>query len=65
MVLGRQLRFCQYVKYVKNNCIDRIKVFGKLRKLVGAYACLMYKALITPPLDYGDMVYDCPSAKDN
>ena len=40
-------------------------MLGKLRRIVGQEVSLnLYKTLITPLLDYGDIVYDCLSAKD-
>ena len=41
-------------------------MLGKLRHIVGEEVSLcLYKTLITPLLDYGDIVYDCLSAKDS
>ena len=66
VVLDRCLRFDSHVQYVKNKCIGRIKMLGKLRPVVGLEVALsLYKSLVSPLLDYGDVVYDCLSAKSS
>ncbi len=66
IILDNYLRFDQHVKYVRSKCMGRIKMLGKLRRIVGQEVSLqLYKSLITPILDYGDTVYDCLSAKDS
>ena len=66
VILDSFLKLDQHVTYVKSKCMGRIKMLGKLRKIVGQDVSLqLYKSLITPILDYGDTVYDCLSAKDS
>ena len=65
IMLDRTLSFSSHVTYLKNKLIGRLKMLGKLRPRVGEEVSLqLYKTLILLVLDYGDVVYDCLSAKD-
>ena len=66
IMLDQFLRFDHHVRYIRNKCIGRLKMLGKLRKIIGQDVSLgLYKSLISPLLDYGDTEYDCLSTHDS
>ncbi len=51
---------------MKKKLIGHLKMLGKLKPRVGEVVSLqLYKSLILPVLDYGDIIYDCLSARDS
>ena len=65
IMLDDNLTFSEHVTYLKKKTICKLKMLSKLRSLVGRDQCLqLYKSLLLPILDYGDVVYDSLSAKD-
>ncbi len=66
IILDRELKFSEHVSYLKQKLIGRTKMLGKLRPIIGQNLTLeLYKSLILPVMDYGDIVYDCLSSKSS
>ena len=64
IILDKELKFAEHVAYLKQKLIGRTKMLGKLRPIIGQNLALeLYKSLILPVIDYGDIVYDCLSSK--
>ncbi len=64
--LDRRLTFTEHVQYIRRKCTGRIRMLAKLRPIMGQNVTLdLYKSLITPLLDYGDIIYNTLSARDN
>ena len=60
MVLGTKLDFSLHLKNVQNKVIKATGHFCKLQNtLPRSSLIIIFKSLIRPHLDYGDMIYDC------
>ena len=65
LILDPRLTFAKHAEYVRKKCISHLKMLGRTRKFVDQDTSLrLYKSLIVPMIDYGDVMYDCLSAKD-
>ncbi len=66
MKLDPSLTFKEHVNYVKGKTLGKIKLLGKVCSYIRpATALMLYKSLILPIFDYGDIIYDCISAADS
>ena len=65
IVLDPQLNFGKHVEYLQSKLIPKIRTLGKISRIIKQSTSLMiYKTLILPIMEYGDIIYDCLSAKD-
>ena len=65
VMLDPQLKFNKHVVYFKKKLIGRLKMFGRMRPLVGQDLSLhLCKTLVLPVLDYCDVVCDSLSVRD-
>ena len=65
MQLDPLLNFEKHVDYIKNKTIGKVKFLSKLNEFLSAETMLMlYKTLILPIIDYGDILYDCITQKN-
>ncbi len=63
--LDPNLTFSEHVDYVKKKTIGKIKLLGRLNMVLSQETMLhLYKTLIMPIIDYGDVIYNCMSQKD-
>ena len=63
-MLDPQLTFVKHAEYTRSECVGRLYMQDKRRKFIDSETALtLYKSLIVPIMDYGD-VYYCLSAKD-
>ncbi len=54
-----------HVRYIQSKVIPKIRTLGKIAPIVKRSTSLMiYKTLILPIMEYGDVVYDCLTVKD-
>ena len=59
------LNFDEHVDYIKKKTIGKVKLLGRLNQILTRETLLMlYKTLILPIIDYGDVIYDCISQKN-
>ena len=57
--LDSKLNFRRHIEYLTHRAMDRLCMLGKMRMFVTHETSLkMYKSLLVPILDYGDMLYD-------
>lgn len=62
VTIDKDLNFKQHLKQVIKNCAQKIYVLGKIRnKLTQRAVVDIYKTMIIPLLDYGDIFYDSGS----
>ena len=62
---GPQLNFGKHVAYIQSKVIPKIKTLSKIAPIIKCSTFLMiYKTLILPIIEYGDIIYDCLSVKD-
>lgn len=65
IVLDPQLNFGKHIAYIQSKVIPKIKTLSKIAPIVRQSTSLMiYKTLILPIIEYGDIIYDCLSVKD-
>ena len=65
IILGSGLNFEAHVKYLKSKLYAKIKLLGRVRRLLDRNTALtIYKMLILPMLDYCDHIYYGISAND-
>ena len=65
MKLDSQLTFSEHANYIRSKTFSKIKLLGKIRNTMDQSTSLMlYKTLILPIFDYGDVIYNCLSQKD-
>ena len=58
ILLDSQLKFDEHVSYVKQKTFTKIKLLGRLKWVLDRETLLLlYKTLILPIIDYGDMAY--------
>ena len=58
LVLDCSLTFSQHVEYIKSKTFAKIRLLGKLSYILDRNTLLLlYKTLILPIFDYGDIVY--------
>ncbi len=58
LYLDNRLNFDKHVEYLCNNVKQKLGTLGKIRKYLDQGTSLMlYKSLILPVIDYGDIVY--------
>ena len=66
MKLDPSLTFKEHVNYVNGKTLGKIKLLGKVCSYIRpATALMLYKSLILPIFDYGDIIYDCLSVTDS
>ncbi len=66
MKLDPSLTFKEHVNYVKGKTLGKIKLLGKVSSYIKSSTALMlYKSLILPIYDYGDIIYNCLSLADS
>ena len=66
MKLDPTLTFKEHVNYVKGKTLGKIKLLGKVCSYIKPSTALMlYKSLILPIFDYGDVIYNCISTTDS
>ena len=59
------LRFNEHVSYIKQKTFSKIKLLGRLKWVVNSDTLLLlYKTLILPIIDYGDIVYHNMTQRD-
>ncbi len=59
------LSFNAHIDYVKRKTIGKVKLLGRLNEFLSKETLLMlYKTLILPIIDYGDIIYDGLNQKD-
>ena len=59
------MRFHEHVGYVKKKTFSKIKLLGRLKWVLDRETLLLlYKTLILPIIDYGDVVYHGISQQD-
>ena len=59
------LRFDKHTSYIKRKVFPKMKMLGRVRSFISEKLALqLYKRLIIPHIDYGDVVYDAASKKD-
>ena len=65
MQLDPLLNFCEHVDYIERKTIGKVKLLGCLNEILTKDTLLMlYKTLVLPIIDYGDIIYDCINQKD-
>ncbi len=58
MKLDCRLTFSDHIAYIKGKTLSKIKLLGRLSHIIDSSMLLMlYKVLILPIIDYGDIVY--------
>ena len=63
--LDENLTFSEHIEYIKRKTIGKIKFLSRLNNVLSQNTMLMlYKSLILPTIDYGDMIYDCVNLSD-
>ncbi len=66
MILDNTLSFKYHVDYVCRKIIPRLKMLSKMRSIANESICLyLYKTLMLPLFDYGDVIYDCIFQQDS
>ncbi len=66
MILDPLLSFKDHVSYVRSKVVPRLKMLDKLRHvLTKATKLTLFKTLITPLFDYGDILYEGLSQVDS
>ena len=64
--LDPKVSFNRHTEYLTKKAIGRLGTLGKTRKFVSQEtSLLMYKSLLVPVLDCGDIVYDGLSAQNS
>ena len=59
------LNFADHVEYIKRKTISKVKLLGSLNQILSKDTLLMlYKTLILPIIDYGDIIFDGINQKD-
>ena len=65
IVLDPQLTFHKHIEYLQSKIIPKVQTLGKIAPIVKQSTALMvYKTLIMPIMEYGDVIFDCLSARD-
>ena len=65
MKLDTRLIFSDHISYTKGKTLPKIKLLGRLNNILDADTLLMlYKAIIVPIFDYGDVIYHNLNQKD-
>ncbi len=66
MMLDSKVNFTAHVKYIKSKVIPRLKMLHNLKHILSnKVKLILYKSLIVPLFDYGDVVYNCLTQKDS
>ena len=64
--LDPKLSFHDHVEYIYRKMVPRLKMLAKIRNITGqGMSMYLYKALLLPILDYGDIIFDCLMQRDN
>ena len=59
------LNFEEHVDYIRCKTIGKVKLLGRLNEILAKDTLLMlYKTLILPIIDYGDVIFDCINQKN-
>ena len=65
IIIDRHLKFDEHVKYLKGKIYAKMKTLSRVRQFISQGMSLdMYKSLVIPHLDFGDVVYDAVSKTD-
>ena len=65
MKLDPELKFNAHADYIRSKTISKIELLGRIRNNINqSTATMLYKTLILPIFDYGDIIYDCLCQKD-
>ncbi len=64
--LDKNLKFNVHADYVRRKIFSKMKALAKTRQFVSQSMSLqLYRSLVLPHLDYGDILYDTMSAQDS
>ena len=65
VILDNLLMFDKHTSYIKRKVFLKMKMLGRVRSYISeSLALQLYKSLIIPHIDYGDVVYDAASKRD-
>ena len=65
-ILDEKLKFDEHAKYTRGKVVPRLKMLGNLTNVLSKnIKLILYKTLIAPLLDYGDIIYDGLTVKDS
>ncbi len=65
VVLDKSLSFDKHTNYIKRKVFVRMKCLARIRTFITEkLAVQLYKSLIIPHIDYGDVVYDAASKRN-
>ena len=65
VILDNLVRFDKHTSYIKRKVFLKMKMLGRVRSFISeSLALQLYKSLIIPCIDYGDVIYDAASKKD-
>ncbi len=65
VILDNLLRFDKHTNYIKRKVFLKMKMLGRVRSFISESLTLqLYRSLILPHIDYGDVVYDVAGKRD-
>ena len=66
IMLDDKLNFSKHAAYIRSKVIPRLRMLGKLKQTISKnLKLLLYKTLIMPLFDYGDIIYDGLNQRDS
>ena len=66
IMVDPKLSFTKHAEYMKSKSVGRLRMLSKLRPILSENSALtLYKTLIAPIFDYGDIVYDALCKRDS
>ena len=66
MILDPCLTFKEHVSYIRSKVVPRLKMLDRLRHILNKHTKItLYKTLIAPLFDYGDVIYEGISQVDS
>ncbi len=66
ILLDNTLSFKYHIDYICKKTIPQLKMLSRMRTIANESICLyLYKTLMLPLFDYGDVIYDCLYQQDS